>query len=76
MKLILAAAFAFTLSAQQRVDVLLRGGAVVDGTGAPGRPADVGLTGNRIAFIGNASAPFVRTPLRHLGLVPQLRSDL
>jgi len=44
------------LGAQQRVDVLIRGGTVVDGSGAPRRRADVGVTGDRIAFIGDATA--------------------
>jgi N-acyl-D-amino-acid deacylase len=36
------------------VDLLLRGGTVVDGTGSAPRQADVGIRGDRIAFIGNA----------------------
>ncbi|HEV7502217.1 MAG TPA: D-aminoacylase, partial [Vicinamibacteria bacterium] len=43
-------------------DVLLRGGTVYDGTGAPGRVADVGLRGDRIAAMGDladATAPTV-----------------
>jgi N-acyl-D-aspartate/D-glutamate deacylase len=32
-------------------DWLIRGGTVLDGTGAPGRPADVGLRGDRIAAV-------------------------
>ena len=36
------------------VDVLVRGGTLVDGTGAPGRRADVGITGDRITFVGDA----------------------
>ncbi|HSQ30673.1 MAG TPA: amidohydrolase family protein [Gemmatimonadaceae bacterium] len=52
------ALFAHTapLLAQQSVDVLVRGGTLVDGTGAPRRRADVGVTGDRITFVGDAAA--------------------
>ena len=43
-------------SAQQRVDILIRGGMLIDGTGTAARRADVGITGDRITFVGNASA--------------------
>jgi N-acyl-D-aspartate/D-glutamate deacylase len=41
--------------AQQRFDVLIRGGLVLDGTGNPWFHADVALTGDRIAAIGDLS---------------------
>jgi N-acyl-D-amino-acid deacylase len=44
------------LGAQQRVDVLIRGGTLVDGSGAARRRADVGVTGDRITFVGDAAA--------------------
>ncbi|MBC5766379.1 N-acyl-D-amino-acid deacylase family protein [Ramlibacter albus] len=36
-------------------DLLIRGGTVVDGSGAPGRTADIGIQQDRIAFIGDAA---------------------
>ena len=47
---------ASSVSAQQRVDVLIRGGTVVDGTGNAARRADVGISGDRIAFVGDAAS--------------------
>ena len=35
------------------VDLAIRGGLVVDGTGAPGVPADVGIVDDRVVAIGN-----------------------
>src|SRR5688572_24072228 len=39
-------------SAGESFDVVIRGGTVVDGTGAPAFPADVGLKGDTIAAVG------------------------
>lgn len=43
------------LSAQTRVDLLIRGGRLIDGTGRGARAADVGITGERITFVGDAA---------------------
>jgi len=48
-------AFASTASGQQQVDILIRGGSVVDGSGGAPRTTDVGLQGDRIVFVGNAA---------------------
>ena len=37
-------------------DLLLRGGLVIDGTGAPGQLADVGVLGDRILAVGDLSS--------------------
>ena len=40
---------------REDVDVLLRGGTLIDGTGSSARVADVAVRGDRIVFIGSAS---------------------
>ncbi|HZW05243.1 MAG TPA: D-aminoacylase [Anaerolineaceae bacterium] len=50
-------------------DILIRGGTVLDGTGRPGQPADVGITGNRITAIGNLTGAESRQTLLAEGLV-------
>ncbi|WP_197284982.1 N-acyl-D-amino-acid deacylase family protein [Sciscionella sediminilitoris] len=50
-------------------DVLLRGATVVDGTGNPPRRADLAVTGDRIALIGEAGRTEARTVLDCSGLV-------
>jgi N-acyl-D-amino-acid deacylase len=42
------------------VEVLIRGGTVYDGSGAAGTVMDVGLSGDRIVFVGDASAEGIR----------------
>jgi N-acyl-D-aspartate/D-glutamate deacylase len=42
-------------SAQQPVDLLIRGGTLVDGSGSAPRTADVGIRGDRIVFVGDAT---------------------
>ena len=53
--LALASIAPVALPAQQQVDVFIRGGSVIDGSGSPARLADVGISGDRITFVGNAA---------------------
>jgi N-acyl-D-aspartate/D-glutamate deacylase len=51
------AAFGFptVLNGQATADILIRNGRVFDGTGSPARNVDIGITGDRITFVGNAA---------------------
>src|SRR6476620_2150794 len=50
-------------------DVLIRGGQVIDGTGASGVRADVGIKGDRIAAVGQLSDQRARRVIDASGLV-------
>jgi len=54
--------------ATQAYDVILRGGTVYDGTGTPGRIADIGIRGDRIAAIGDLKNAAGKTVLEAKGL--------
>src|SRR5579875_3669773 len=43
------------LWAQPPLDLLLRGGQMIDGSGAAARMADIGIRGDRIVFIGDGA---------------------
>jgi N-acyl-D-amino-acid deacylase len=45
-----------TAAAQQNVDLLIRGGTLIDGTGAASRRGDVGIRVDRIVFVGDAAS--------------------
>jgi N-acyl-D-amino-acid deacylase len=47
----LAALCSTPLLAQARFDLVIRGGTILDGTGAPPFPADIGINGGRIAAL-------------------------
>ena len=43
------------------LDVVIRGGTIVDGTGKPGRPGDLGIQGRRVVALGQVDGPARRT---------------
>jgi N-acyl-D-amino-acid deacylase len=49
------------------MDIIIRGGTVYDGTGAPGRLADVGIKGDRIERVGDLSADTAPTTIDAAG---------
>ena len=53
----------------QPLDVLIRGGKLVDGTGNPWRMADVGIRGGRIAEVGNLAGRQATRVIDAKGLV-------
>lgn len=61
---LLTATFARAAAAQapsRALDVLITGAMVYDGSGVPGRTADVGMRGDRIVFVGRAPAGVTAT---------------
>ena len=50
-------------------DVLIRGGAVIDGTRALSRPADVGIEGDRITAVGDLAGARAATTIEASGKV-------
>lgn len=53
---------------QPAFDVIIRGGTVYDGTGAPGRRADVAIRGDRIAAVGDLASAQATTTVDASGL--------
>lgn len=53
-------------------DILLRGGAVIDGSGEPARSGDIAIAGDRIVAVGDCSkfTPTTEIDLRGLAIAP------
>lgn len=56
-------------TARQSFDMLVRGGLVIDGSGSPGRTADVGISAGRVAAIGSLTGASAPTTIDARGLV-------
>jgi N-acyl-D-amino-acid deacylase len=57
------------VASAQQVDLILKGGLVVDGSGVEGHVTDVGITGDRIVFIGPRGARTAKREIDATGLV-------
>lgn len=66
--LVMLAASACSPGDVPEFDVILRGGTLLDGGGSPGMVADVALSGDRIAAMGDLSAAGAREVLKVTGL--------
>ncbi len=53
----------------ERFDIVIRGGTVIDGTGAEGRVTDVGISGDRITWIGPTDGAVAGDTIDAAGLV-------
>lgn len=51
------------------LDVLIRGGLLIDGTGAPARRADVGVVGDRIVAVGDLAGAQASREIEATGLI-------
>jgi dihydroorotase/N-acyl-D-amino-acid deacylase len=65
----LAGAATAPVAPSNSFDVVITGGRVVDGTGAPWFAADVGIRGDRIVAIGNLKGATAKTRIDATGLV-------
>lgn len=53
----------------QELDLLIRGGTVVDGSGSPAKKADVGIAKDRIVFVGASGGRHAKREIDATGLV-------
>ena len=53
----------------QQLDLLIHGGTVIDGSGSPGKRADIGIAGDRIVFIGDAGKQAAKRTIDATGLI-------
>lgn len=72
LTLALAASTLFVLrssSSAQELDLIIRGGSLIDGSGSPAKKADIGIQGDRIAFVGSSAGKKAKRVIDATGLV-------
>jgi N-acyl-D-amino-acid deacylase len=70
LKLILAASTLLaSYSFAQDLDLIIRGGSLIDGSGSPATTTDIGIKGDRIVFIGNSAGRRSKREIDATGLV-------
>lgn len=60
---------AVQIAPAQKLDLLIRGGTVVDGSGSPARKADVGIANDRIVFVGASGGMHAKREIDANGLI-------
>jgi N-acyl-D-amino-acid deacylase len=53
----------------QDLDLIIRGGSLIDGSGSPPTKTDIGIKGNRIVFVGNSAGRRSKREIDATGLV-------
>src|SRR5260370_30821652 len=53
----------------QNLDLIIRGGSLIDGSGSPATKADIGITGDRIVFVGPSAGRKAKREIDATGLV-------
>lgn len=72
LTLALAASTLFVLhpsASAQELDLIIRGGSLIDGSGSPAKKADIGIQGDRIAFVGSSAGKKAKRMIDATGLV-------
>ena len=69
MLFLILLAFTVSLSAQESFDLVVANGTVIDGSGAEGRRADIGIRDGKIAAIGDLSKASAKRKIDAAGLV-------
>src|SRR5579859_5228854 len=67
--LLLSLPFAPAQGPAQPLDLIIRGGSVVDGSGSPAIRADIGISGDRIVFVGSSARRKAKRAIDVTGLV-------
>src|SRR5258708_23163667 len=53
----------------QDLDLIIRGGSLIDGSGSPATKADIGIAGDRIVFIGSSAGRKAKREIDATGLI-------
>jgi N-acyl-D-aspartate/D-glutamate deacylase len=57
------------LATAQKLDLIIRGGSVVDGSGSPAQRVDIGIAGDRIVFVGSSNGKQATRVIDATGLI-------
>ncbi|HEX3966523.1 MAG TPA: D-aminoacylase [Edaphobacter sp.] len=67
--MLLMRSFAPAQNPAQPIDLIIRGGSLIDGSGTPAIKADIGISGDRIVFVGSSAGKKAKREIDATGLV-------